>query len=141
MKVLTDVYVQQTRSLSNQRLPLLCAALMAPGLRESVEGWEEEGNLDLQARLDGMDTRVHLAWTENQDQPAPREKRVTKETLGHGVTRARLDLLVLPVPQVLLVPEGPLETQARMGPVVLLESRVFQAVMALREHRDHLGSR
>lgn len=39
------------------------------------------------------------------------------------VTKARLDLLVLPVLQVLPVPEGPRGTPARMGHVALQESR------------------
>ncbi|MEQ2243354.1 hypothetical protein ILYODFUR_006195, partial [Ilyodon furcidens] len=63
------------------------------GLQENVDGSEEEGNLGLLARLDGMDTRVHLAWMANQVYqvkkatracPDPRERRVTKETLGQG---------------------------------------------------------
>ncbi|CAB1456401.1 unnamed protein product [Pleuronectes platessa] len=35
-KVFTDVHVQQTRSLSNQRLPLFRPAFMAPDSRSSV---------------------------------------------------------------------------------------------------------
>lgn len=140
------------------------------GLQESVDGWEEEGKPACLARLDGMDTRVLLAWMGNQvlqvlrearDQPDPREIRVTKETLGQGVllttahmqvctvirfspsrvTKARLAPLVLPVLRAPPAPEAPLETQARMVHVALLESRGFQVLMVLRGHKERLGRR
>lgn len=125
------------------------SAPVLQGLQESVEEWEEEANLDLLVLLAWMGNLVFQVPREARDQLDPREKRVTKETLGQGVllttahmqvctvirfspsrvTKARLDPLVLPVPQVPLAPEAPLGTQARMAHVALLASRVFQVVM------------
>ncbi|KAK5864897.1 hypothetical protein PBY51_016103 [Eleginops maclovinus] len=108
-----------------------------------------------------MENQDFQVLREARDQPDPREKRVTKETLGQGVllttahmqvctvirfslsrvTKARLAPLVLLVLQVPPVPEDPLVTQARMVHVALLASRGFQVVMVLRGNKERLGSR
>ncbi|TWW54992.1 hypothetical protein D4764_09G0000410 [Takifugu flavidus] len=76
-----------------------------------------------------------------RDHLDPREKRVTKETKGPGVTKAKLDLLVLLAPQVPLVHEAPLETQEKTDPAAPLENQGFRVEMGLKGHKDCLGSR
>lgn len=139
---------------------LATSAPVLQGLQENAGGWEEEENPDLQVLLAWMANQVYQGSKEARDRPDPREKRVTKETLGQEalltttrlqvytvirfsllrVIKARLDL---PVPLVRRVHPGPggrLGTPAKTDPEAPPESQVFQVVMVLRDHRDHQES-